>query len=103
MDLQIAGDLEQWLRKEASERIQRSALRRDYARAYRNLSDEDRKCAHALAERMHGRKFPRQSRAEDEANARIQERIATKLEDETAMILRFADFVSFMRNMSKEA
>jgi hypothetical protein len=90
-------ELEQWLRKEAGDRIQKAASRRSYAQASRGGSDEDRAVGHVLAEQMLGRKIPKQSRAEAENSAKMEERIASKLDQEAAMILRFADFVCSMR------
>ena len=91
--MSTAVELEEWLRSEASERIKRAESRRSYVRAGINLSAEDRQIAHVLAEQMMGRKLPKSSRKQDEINAQTQERIATKLEKESTMILRFADFV----------
>jgi hypothetical protein len=95
--MDTATELEQWLRKEASERIQRAESRRTYARSGRDCTDEDKAIAHILAEQMLGRKLPKTSRTEEEKNARIEERIASRLDKEAAMILRFANFVCSIR------
>jgi len=95
--MDTANELEQWLRKEASTRIQRAKSRRSCARAGRDCTEEDRAAGHVLAEQMLGRKLPKTSRAEEEQSARIEERIASKLDLEAAMILRFADFVCSKR------
>lgn len=41
---------------------------------------------------MMGRKFPMQTRDEEEKSNKIDERIAAKMDEEAAMLLRFADF-----------
>ena len=92
--MDTATQLEQWLRQEAAERSQRASSRRSGAMACRNCTDEDRKIAHQLAERSLGRKIPKTTRELDEASAAIQERIASKLDDEAAMLTRFADLVA---------
>ncbi len=92
--MSTAAELEQWLRKEANDRIQKAAARRGSARVGANLTNEDRKAAHALAEQMMGRKLPKMSRAAEERSAIIEERIASKLEQEAKMLLRFAGFVA---------
>ena len=88
--MDTAIELEKWLRNEANGRIQKAESRRVSARAGRGCTDEDRAVGHALAEQMLGRKLPKTSRAEEEKSARIEERIASKLDHEAAMILRFA-------------
>lgn len=93
----VGDELEHWLRKESSERIQRAAARRMYAGSGANLTDEDRKSAHRLAEQMTGRKLPKTTRAEDTKSAAIQFLIAARLDDEAAMLLRFADWVASIR------
>jgi hypothetical protein len=92
--MNVADDLEKWLRKEASERTAAAISRRGYARDGFNSTDKDRKAAHALAEKMLGRKIPKTTRAEEEESAVIQERIAAKLDKEAAKLLGFADFVA---------
>jgi hypothetical protein len=87
-------ELEIWLRKESADRDMKAKARRGYARSWSNCTDEDRVAAHALAEQMLGRKVPNTTAAQDEESATIQERIAIKLDQEAAMLLRFADFVS---------
>lgn len=90
----VADELEKWLRKEAAERTAAANSRRGYARVGLNSTGKDRKAAHALTEKMLGRKIPKTTKAEEEKSAGIQERIAAKLDQEAAMILGFADFVS---------
>ena len=92
--MNTANELERWLRKEANERLQRSESRRSGARLMANLSDEDLRSAHRLAEQMSGRKLSKQSRAQREENSKIEERIASKLDKEAEMLFRFADFVA---------
>jgi len=86
--------LEQWLRKEASERSQHANSRRSSALCSRNCIDEDRKIAHILAEQTLGRKIPKTSKKQDEESAAIQDRIASKLDKEAETLLRFAEFVA---------
>jgi len=93
MATSTAAELEQWLRREADIRTKKAESRRHYARSGKNLTNEDLKLAHVLAEKMAGRKLPRRSRLEEERNNAIEERIASKLDQEAAMIRRFADFV----------
>jgi hypothetical protein len=90
--MNTAIELEQWLRKEAKERTKYAESRKGYART--PVSDAERKAAHQLAQKMMGRKFPLQSREEEEKSHKIEERIAEKLEQEAEMLLRFADFVA---------
>jgi hypothetical protein len=89
--MDTAIELEQWLRKEAHDKTKRAESRKCYART--PASDAERKAAHQLAQQMMGRKFPLQSMEEEEKSHKIEERIALKLEQEAAMLLRFADFV----------
>jgi len=91
---ETARELEKWLRDEANERIKRAASRRTYAHAGDGLTDADREAGHRIAEQMMGRNLPRRTRAEDARTARIEVRIASKLEEEAAMLLRFADWVA---------
>ena len=91
--MSAATELEQWLRDQARTRIQQALARRSYARAGTNLTDVDRRVVHALAEQMSGRKLPKTSRADEAKSATIEEHIASKLEGEAAMLLRFAAFV----------
>lgn len=92
--MSTAVELESWLRSQAKDRLQKAAARRGYARAGQNLSDEDRKVAHILAEQMMGRRLPQTTRAEERKTAQIEERIASKLDQEAAMLVRFADWVA---------
>jgi hypothetical protein len=101
--MDTAIELEEWLRKEAGERIKKSESRRYYARTSENLSEEDRKIAHTLAEQMMGRKLPKTSRAQEKKNAQMEERIASKLDREAATLLRFADFVRSSSRVTNEA
>jgi hypothetical protein len=96
MVMDTATEIEQWLRKEAHEKTKYAESRKSYTQA--PSSDADRKSAHQLAQQMMGRKFPMQSRVEEEKSNRIQIRIAAKLEQEAAMLLRFADFVAGRNN-----
>jgi hypothetical protein len=91
--MSMATDLENWLRKEADDRKCKAASRRHYSTSTMNCSAEDRKIGHMIAEQMMGRKLLKTTRVEDLKNARMEERIAVKLEQEAAMLLRFADFV----------
>jgi hypothetical protein len=89
--MDTAIELEQWLRKEAHDKTKWAESCKDYART--PASDAERKAAHQLAQQMMGRKFPLQSRDEEEKSHKIEEKIAAKLDQEAAMLLRFADFV----------
>ena len=89
--MDTATELEQWLREQAREKTKYAESRRGYART--PFSDAERKAAHQLAQQMMGRKFPMQSREQEEKSHKIEERIASKLEQEAAMLLRFADFI----------
>jgi hypothetical protein len=62
------------------------------------MTQADREASHIIAQQMMGRKLPKTTRAQDERNAQREERIATKLEQEAAKILRFADFVAAARD-----
>jgi hypothetical protein len=97
----ICEELEQWLRREAAARIKAANSRREYARNGVSLTDEDRNAAHAIAEHALGRKIPKTTRAEEEKAASVQEKIAAKLEQESAMILGFADYVA--SNVNQQA
>jgi hypothetical protein len=88
-----ALELELWLRDQARERVKNASSRRSYAQSSENLTDDDRKIAHRLAEQMFGRKLPKTTKESDQKNARLDERIAEKLDEEAAMLTRFADFV----------
>jgi hypothetical protein len=93
--MDTATELEQWLRKEAQEKTKYAESRKSAALAFTSkTSDTERKAAHQLAQKIMGRKFPMQSRVEEEKSNRIQIRIAAKLEQEAAMLFRFADFVA---------
>jgi|GEM_PF-5224900 hypothetical protein len=97
--MDTATELEQWLRKEAQEKTKYAESRKSAALAFTSeTSDADRKAAHQMAQQIMGRKFPMQSRTEEEKSNRIQIRIAAKLEQEAAMLLRFADFVAGRNN-----
>jgi hypothetical protein len=89
-------ELETWLRKEAADRKRKAESRRGDAKAGLNLTDEDREVARQMAEQMSGRRLPKTTRAQDDEYAKIQERIAAKLENEAARILLFAAYVSSM-------
>lgn len=91
--METSVELEQWLRSEAAERTKFANARKSSARTGQNSSDEDRRVAHLMAEKMMGRKLPKTSRKQDAESAKMQERIASKLEAEATMLLRFADFV----------
>lgn len=94
MSQRIAENLGNWLRQEAAQRNASAHSRRSAACIERECSDEDRRIAHKMAERALGRRIPKTTRSQDEESAAIQEKIATKLESEAAMILRFADSLS---------
>ena len=91
--METAIELEQWLRNEAAERTKCANSRKVYARAGQNSSDEERRAAHLMAEKMMGRKLPKTTRAQEAESAKVEEHIAAKLEAEAALLLRFADFV----------
>jgi hypothetical protein len=91
--METAVELEQWLRNEAAERTRYAEARKSYVKSGQNLSDEDRRIAHVIAEQMMGRKLPKTSRKQDAESAKMQERIAAKLEAQASMLLRFADFI----------
>jgi hypothetical protein len=91
--MDTAMDLEQWLRKEASERSQHASSRRSGAESLVIGTDQDREVAHQIAEQTLGRKIAKTSKVQDEQSAKIQERIAVKLDNEATMLLGFADTV----------
>ena len=92
--MEIAKDLEGWLRKEAGERMRAAESRRGYASAGENLTNEGREAAHKITEQMLGRKISKSTRTEELNSARIQKNIASKLDKEAEMLIRFADFVA---------
>jgi|SRR5271154_5134230 len=92
--MSVADELENWLRKQAVDRIAAANSRRGYIRALADCSDEDKESAHVIAEKLAGRKIPKTTEQEDKKAAAIQERIADKLDGEASMILGFADFVA---------
>jgi hypothetical protein len=92
--MSIAVELEQWLRDEAAQKLRYAESRKQGARLTANLSDEDVESARRTAEQMMGRKLPKQSKTQRQNNSRIEERIATKLQKEGEMLIRFADFVA---------
>jgi hypothetical protein len=93
----ISEELENWLRKESADRERTAHSRRGYARAGLNCTDVGRVRAHALAEQMLGRRIPKTTMAQDDESAKIQERIALKLDREAAMLLRFAEYQANVR------
>ncbi len=71
--MNTGNELEDWLRNRASQCTKQAASRRSNARSGESLTDEDCEDAH------------------------IEDRIATKLDDEAAMLLRFAGWVASVK------
>jgi len=83
--------LDTWLRARANQLIARANSRRSYAEAGNNLTPDDMKAAHRIAEQMMGRKLPCQTAAQRKKSAEMEQHIASKLEAEAAMLNEFAD------------
>ena len=77
-----------WLTKESSQKALHAESRRSCVRNSENLSDEDRKIAHKLAEQMSGRRMPKQSEKQEAQNNAAELRIAAKLDAETIILQR---------------
>ena len=77
-----------WLTKESSQKALHAESRRSCVRNSENLSDEDRKIAHKLAEQISGRRMPKQSEKQEAQNNAAELRIAAKLDAETIILQR---------------